>query len=58
MDFIPVDEFVGSLQSHELDLPKKNKSKSMALNSIDDVNGNGFDNDLSFTEIAYLAKNF
>ena len=30
----------------------------MALNSVDNVDGNGFDNDLSFTEIAYLAKNF
>ena len=55
---ITVDELVGSLQSYELDLPKKNKSKSMAFNSVDDVDRNGFDNDLSFTEIAYLAKNF
>ena len=30
----------------------------MALKSIDDVDGNGFDDELSFTEIAYLAKNF
>ena len=55
---IPVDELVGSLQSYELDLPKTNKSKSMALKSIDDVNVNGFDDELSTTEIAYLAKNF
>ena len=55
---IPVDELVGSLQSYELDLPKTNKSKSMALKSIDDVNVNGFDDELSATEIAYLAKNF
>ena len=27
MDSIPVDELIGSLQSHELDLPKTNKSK-------------------------------
>ena len=58
MDFIPVDELVGSLQSYELDLPKTNKSKSMALKSIDDVDDNGFDDELSSTEIAYLAKNF
>ena len=30
----------------------------MALTSVDDVDGNGFDDELSFTEIAYLAKNF
>ena len=30
----------------------------MALKSIDDVNVNGFDEELSATEIAYLAKNF
>ena len=58
VDSIPIDEFVGSLQSYELDLLKTNKSKSMALKSIDDVDGNGFDDELSFTEIAYLAKNF
>ena len=58
MDFIPVDELVRSLQSYELDLPKTNKSKSMALKPIDDVDDNGFDDELSSTEIAYLAKNF
>ena len=30
----------------------------MALKSVDDVEGNGFDDELSATEIAYLAKNF
>ena len=58
VDFIPVDELVGSLQSYELDLPKTSKSKSMALKSVDDVEVGGFDNELSATEIAYLAKNF
>ena len=53
VDSIPVDEFVRSLQSNELDLPKTNKSKS-----INNVDGNGFDDDLSSTENAYLAKNF
>ena len=52
---IPVDELVGSLQFYELDLPKTNKSKSMAFKSVD---GNGFDNELSTTKITYLAKNF
>ena len=58
VDSIPVDEFVGLLQSYELELPKTNKSKSMALKSIDDVKVGGFDDELSATEIAYLAKNF
>ena len=58
VDFIPIDKLVGSLQSYELDLPKTNKSKSMALKSVDDVDSNGFDDGLSSTEIAYLAKNF
>ena len=58
VDFIPVDELVGSLESYELDLPKTNKSKSMAFKSVDNVEGNGFDDELSAIEIAYLAKNF
>ena len=58
VDSIPVDEFVGSLQSYELDLPKTSKSKSMALKSVNDVKVGGFDDELSATEIAYLAKNF
>ena len=55
---IPVDELVGSPQSYKLDLLKTNKFKSMALKPVNDVDGNGFDDELSFTEIAYLAKNF
>ena len=58
MDSIPIDELIGSLQSCELDLPKTTKSKLMALKSVDDVEGGGFDDELSATEIAYLAKNF
>ena len=58
VDSILVDELVGSLQSYELDLPKTNKSKSMAFKSVDDVDGNGFNDKLSSTEIVYLAKNF
>ena len=30
----------------------------MALKSVNDVDGNGFDDELSVTEIAYLTKNF
>ena len=40
VDYIPVDELVGSLQSYELDLPKTNKSKSMAFKSVNDVDRN------------------
>ena len=58
MDSIPINEFVGSLQSYDLDLPKTNKSKSMDLKSIDDVDDNRFDDELSSTKIAYLGKNF
>ena len=39
-------------------MPKTNKFKSKALKSVDDVDGNGFADELSSTEIAYLAKNF
>ena len=58
VDSIPIDELVGPLQFYESDLPKTNKSKSMALKSVDDVDDCGFDDKLSSTEIAYLAKNF
>ena len=30
----------------------------MALKLVDDVDGNGFNDELSSTEIAYLSKNF
>ena len=42
VDSIPIDKLVGSLQSYELDLPNTNKSKSTALKSVDDVDGNAF----------------
>ena len=58
VDSIPIDELVGSLQSYEMDLPKTSKSKSIALKSVDDVEVGGFDDELSATEIAYIAKNF
>ena len=40
VDSIPVDEFVKSFQSYELDLPKTSKSKSMTLKSVDNVDIN------------------
>ena len=58
VDTIHVDELVGSLQSYEFNLPKTNKSKSMALKSIDDVDEGVFDDEITSTEIAYLAKHF
>ena len=58
VDSIPADELVGSLQSYKLDLPKTRKSKSMTLKSVNDVDMNGFDDELSATKIAYLAMNF
>ena len=50
VDSIPVDELVGSLQSYELDLPKISKSKSMAFKLVDDVYGNGFDDELCYRD--------
>ena len=58
VDFIHVNELVGSLQSYKLDLPKTSKSKSMGVKSVDDVEVGRFDDELSATEIAYLTKNF
>ena len=52
VDFILIDELIGSLQSNELDLPKISKSKSMALKSVDDVEVGGFDDELFAIEIA------
>ena len=58
VDSILIDELVGSFQSYKLDLLKTNKSKSTTLNLVDDIDDNEFDDELSSTEIAYLAKNF
>ena len=58
VDFIHVDELVESLLPYKLDLPKTNKSKSMSLKPVDGDDDNGFDDEFSFTKIAYLAKNF
>ena len=53
VDSIHVDELVRSFQSYEFDLPKTNKSKSMTLKIVDDVEDCGFDDELSYIEIAY-----
>ena len=54
VDTIPVDELVGSLKSYESDLLKTNKSKSMALKSVDDCE---FGDEITSIKIAYFAKN-
>ena len=56
VDSIPVDELVGFFQSYELDLPKTSKSKSMALKSIDDVDVDGFDDELSAIVLLTLSR--
>ena len=58
VDTISMDELVGSLQTYESDLPRTNKSISIALKSVDDVDENVFGEEISFTEIGYLAKHF
>lgn len=58
VDTIHVDVLVGSLQTYESILPQTNKSKSVAFKTVDVVEENFFDNEISSTEIAYLAKQF
>ena len=58
LDTILVHELVGSLQTYKSNLPKTNKSKSMALKSVDDVDKGVSDNEMTSIEIAYLAKHF
>ena len=45
VDTIPVDEFVGFLQSYESNLPRTNKFKSMTLKSVDNVDEGVFDDE-------------
>ena len=58
VDTILVDELIGSLQSYKSNLPKTNKFKSMTLKSLDNVDEGVFDDEITATEIAYLAKHF
>ena len=58
VDTIPVDKLIGSLQIYEFNLPKTNKSKSLAFKLVDDVDDSVFDNEISSIEIAYLTKQF
>ena len=34
IDSFPIEELVGSLQTYELDFPRSNKQKSIALKSV------------------------
>ena len=58
MDTILAVELVGSLQSYEYNLPKMNKSKSMALKSVNNVDEGVFDDEITATEFAHIAKHF
>ena len=60
LDNIKVQELIGSLQTYELSLPNQRKSKSLALNTINervDVHDSSED-DAVEKDVAYLAKNF
>ena len=49
VDTIPVDGLVGSLQFYKSDLPKINRSKSMALKFVDDIDDSEFNDEISST---------
>ena len=60
LDDIKVQELVGSLQTYEMSLPNQQKSKSLALKTI---NEKVEDHDLSEEDVVdkdvvYLVKNF
>lgn len=56
IDSIPIEELVGSLQTYELDFPRSNKQKSIALKFFDEVDSS--DDELGSVDPAYLAKQF
>ena len=57
---IKVQELIGSLQTYELSLPSQRKSKSLALNTINErvEAHNSLDEDVIDKDVAYLLKNF
>ena len=60
LDDIKVQELIGSLQTYELSLPNQRKSKSLALNTVNervDVHDSSNDDTVK-KDVAYLAKNF
>ena len=60
LDEIKIQELIGSLQTYELSLPSKRKSKSLALKTINErVEAQDSSNeDEVEKEVVYLAKNF
>ncbi|XP_050281367.1 uncharacterized protein LOC126722253 [Quercus robur] len=59
-DDIKVQELIGSLQTYEMSLPSKRKSKSLALKTINErVEAHkSLDEDEVDKDVAYLVKNF
>ena len=60
LDDIKVQELVGSLQTYEMSLPNQQKSKSLALKTINekvDVHDSS-EEDVVNKDVAYLVKNF
>ena len=60
LDDIKVQELIGSLQTYELSLPTQQKSKSLALKTINErleVHDSS-DEDVVDKDVAYLVKNF
>ena len=60
LDDIKVQELIGSLQTYKLSLPSQRKSKSIALNTINErvEAHNSLDEDVIDKDVAYLVKNF
>ena len=60
LDYIKVQELIGSLQTYELSLPSQRKSKSLALKTINErvEAHNSSDEDEVNKDVAYLVKNF
>ena len=60
LDDIKVQELIGSLQTYKLSLPSQRKSKSLALNTINErvEAHNSLDEDVIDKDVAYLLKNF
>ena len=60
VDYMKVQELIGSLQTYELSLPNQRKSKSLALKTVNervDVHDSS-DDDAVEKDVAYLVKNF
>ena len=60
LDDIKVQELIGSLQTYELSLPTQQKSKSLALKTINEKLEvhDSLDEDVVDKDVAYLVKNF